>query len=77
MARRNWLQALGLAPQKGATMNYSKIVRDGSARDEALKRRNGAMREVLGLNPTPKRETEQPVDQKADGKSGKPASSPT
>ncbi len=57
-------------------MNYSSIVRDGSARDEALKRRNGAMREVLGLNPTPKREAEQPAEQKADGKPSKPASSP-
>jgi hypothetical protein len=29
-------------------MNYSRTVRDGSARDEALKRRNGAVREGMG-----------------------------
>ncbi len=57
-------------------MNYSRIVRDGSARDEALKRRNGAMREVSGLDPTPKRETEHPAEQKDDEKPGKRASSP-
>jgi hypothetical protein len=45
-------------------MNYSRIVRDGSARDEALKRRNGAVSEVLRMGPTPKRETEQPAEQK-------------
>jgi hypothetical protein len=32
-------------------MNYSRTLRDGSARDEALKRRNGAVREALGMGP--------------------------
>jgi hypothetical protein len=49
-------------------MNYSRIVRDGSARDEALKRRNGAVSEVLRMGPTPKRQTEQPAEQNADEK---------
>jgi hypothetical protein len=33
-------------------MQISKIVTDGSARDEALKRRNSAMREALGMAPS-------------------------
>ena len=50
-------------------MNYSRTIRDGSARDEALKRRNGVMREALEIAPKPKRDTEQPAtDQKADVK---------
>ena len=57
-------------------MNYSRIVRDGSARDEALKRRNGAMRDVSSRDPTLKRETERPAEQKDDKKPGKRASSP-
>ena len=32
-------------------MNYSRTVRDGSARDEALKRRSGAVRKALGMGP--------------------------
>ena len=49
-------------------MSYSRIVRDGSGRDEALKRRNGAVREVLGVRPkpAPEREAEQPAKQNAD-----------
>jgi hypothetical protein len=30
-------------------MNYSRTMRDGSARDEALMRRNGAVRKVPGM----------------------------
>ena len=43
-------------------MNYSRTLRDGSARDEALKRRNGggAVREAFGM--TPKPGTEQPAE---------------
>jgi hypothetical protein len=55
-------------------MNYSAIVSNGFARDEALKRRNGAVREVLGLgpkpNPTPTPDPEQPAEQKAEEKDG-------
>jgi hypothetical protein len=32
-------------------MNYSRTVRDGSARDEALKRRSGAVQKALGMGP--------------------------
>jgi hypothetical protein len=35
-------------------MNYSRTVRDGSARDEALKRRSDAVRKALGMGPHPK-----------------------
>jgi hypothetical protein len=49
-------------------MNYSRILRDGSARDEALQRRSGAVREALGMGPKPKPETEQPAEQKVDEK---------
>jgi hypothetical protein len=30
-------------------MNYSKTLRDGSARDEALTRRKGGVRQALGM----------------------------
>ena len=50
-------------------MNYSTIVRDGSARDEALKRRNAAARETLGMAPKPEREKE-PAETKVEEKSG-------
>jgi hypothetical protein len=50
-------------------MQISKIVTDGNARDEALKRRNSAMRETLGMGPASKRETKQPDEPKADEKS--------
>jgi hypothetical protein len=43
-------------------MNYSRILKDGTARDEALKRRNGAVREALGMEPRPG--AEQPAEQK-------------
>jgi hypothetical protein len=50
------------------TMQISKIVTDGNARDESLKRRNAAMRETLGVGPASKRETKQPDEPKADEK---------
>ena len=34
-------------------MRISKIVTDGSARDEALKRRNNSMRQAHGIKPAP------------------------
>jgi hypothetical protein len=54
-------------------MNYSRTLRDGSARDEALKRRNGAVREALGMGSKPKPDTEGPAEQTANDKSGEPA----
>jgi len=33
-------------------MQISKTISNGSARDEALKRRNNAMREALGMPPS-------------------------
>jgi hypothetical protein len=47
-------------------MNYSRTMQDGSARDEALKRLNGAVREALGMGPkpAPAPETEQHTEQK-------------
>jgi hypothetical protein len=49
-------------------MNYSRTLRDGSARDEALKRRNGVMREALGTAPKPKPDTELPAEPKVEEK---------
>jgi hypothetical protein len=49
-------------------MNYARTARNGAARDEALKRRNGAVREALELAPKPKRDTEQLAEQNADAK---------
>jgi hypothetical protein len=52
-------------------MNYSTNLRNGSARDEALKRRNAAVREVLGMGPKPEPQpiTEKPpAEPKADEK---------
>jgi hypothetical protein len=46
-------------------MNYSRIFRDGSARDEALKRRTGVVRAALGM--APKSDTDI-AKQRADGK---------
>jgi hypothetical protein len=45
----------------------------GSARDEALKRRSGAVREALGMESKPKPNTERPVEQGAADKSKAPA----
>lgn len=51
-------------------MNYARTVRDGSARDEALKRRNVAVRKTLRIGPervlAP--EAEQPIEQKSNDK---------
>jgi len=46
-------------------MQISKIVTDGSARDEALKRRNNAMREALGMQPAPSRNASEPQEAKS------------
>jgi hypothetical protein len=46
-------------------MRISKNVPDGSARDEALKRRNAAVREVLGMKPAPSPEASQPQEPEA------------
>ena len=46
-------------------MRISKIVTHGSARDEALKRRNAAMREVLGMKPPPSRGARKPPEPEA------------
>jgi hypothetical protein len=45
-------------------MQISKIVTDGSARDNALKRRNASMRERLGLKSGTSREPK--ADEKPD-----------
>jgi hypothetical protein len=47
-------------------MQMSKIVTDGSARDEALKRRNNAMREALGMKPAPAPEASRSQEPKTD-----------
>jgi len=49
-------------------MQTSKIVTDGSARDEALKRRSNAMRETLGMTAAPSREASKPQELKMDEK---------
>ncbi len=40
-----------LLPQKRANHELLKNLKDGSGRDEALKRRNGAVRPELGMRP--------------------------
>ena len=52
-----------------------KLEAHGSARDEALKRRNGAVREALGMGSKPKPDMERPAEQAATDKSGEPAAS--
>jgi hypothetical protein len=49
-------------------MQIAKIVTDGYARDDALKRRNTAIREALGINAAPSREASKPQEPKADEK---------
>ena len=49
-------------------MQISRIVRNGNARDEALKRRNIAMREAMGMRPTFKLETKKLDEPKTDEK---------
>ena len=55
-------------PNMEQAMQISKIVTDGNARDEALKRRNIAMREALGMGPTSKLETKKLDEPKTDEK---------
>jgi hypothetical protein len=43
-------------------MRTSKIETDGRARDEAVKRRNKAMRETLGMSPVPSQEAARPTE---------------
>lgn len=45
-------------------MNYATTTSNGAARDEALKRRNGAVRDGLGPRPTPQAETKKPTEPK-------------
>jgi len=45
-------------------MNYSKIQTNGSARDDALKRRSNAVREALGMGPAPQSDAENHSEQK-------------
>ena len=47
-------------------MQLSKLLTEGSARDDALKRRNIAMREALGMEPTSKLETKKLDEPKTD-----------
>jgi hypothetical protein len=49
-------------------MQIFKIVTDGSARDDALKRRNASTREVLGMKPASSRDASKPQEPKADEK---------
>jgi hypothetical protein len=55
-------------PRREQAMQISKIVTDGSARDEALKRRNNAMREALGMKPAPSRNASESPEPRADEK---------
>jgi hypothetical protein len=50
-------------------MRISKIATDGSARDDALKRRNASMRDMLGMNSASSREANKPQELKDDEKS--------
>jgi hypothetical protein len=50
-------------------MPYASTEKNGAARDEALKRRNGGtVREVLRLKPLPKGQTENPPEPKGAAK---------
>ena len=49
-------------------MQLSKLVTDGNARDDALKRRNIAMRDALGMRPTSDREKKKLDEPKTDEK---------
>jgi hypothetical protein len=50
--------------QKGASHEIRQHRKNGAARDEALKRRNGTKREVLRLKPMPNEQAENPVEPK-------------
>jgi hypothetical protein len=53
-------------------MTYSRTFRDGTARDEALKRRSGAVRQALGLKPALAPDKKQPAEQKSVEKPNEP-----
>ncbi len=53
-------------------MSYSSTVRNGSARDEALKRRSGAVREALGMTLKPKQDTAEAVKPRVNEKPDEP-----
>lgn len=46
-------------------MHNSKFITDGTARDQAIQRRNAAMREALGKGPAPPN-ADKPPERKAD-----------
>jgi hypothetical protein len=47
---------------KEQAMKYASTEKNGAARDEALKRRNGTKREVLRLKPMPNEQAENPIE---------------
>lgn len=49
-------------------MNYARAIKNGAARDEALKRRNGAKRQAPGLGQKPEPKPDQAAEQKANEK---------
>ena len=51
-------------PRREQVMNYSRTQTNGSARDEALKRRRAVVREILGMGPDPVSEPETPAEKK-------------
>ena len=51
-------------------MNYARTVRDGSARDDMLKRRSGAVRDAAATPSKPKPDSAPPGEQKAEDKPG-------
>ena len=56
-----------------SAIDGQQLAAHGSARDEALKRRSGAVREALGMGSKPKPNTERSAEQKASDKSSEPA----
>ena len=64
---------IGEGPMTNCNATEGKLEGHGSAREEALKRRNGAVREALGMGSKPKPDTEGPAEQTANDKSGEPA----
>jgi hypothetical protein len=53
-------------PQKGASHEIRQLRKNGVARDEALKHRNGTKREVLRLKPMPNEKAENPDEPKGE-----------
>ena len=70
MKRREKLPFIAQTAENGASDELRQNVRDGSARDEALTRRNVAVRKTLRIGPKPglAPESEQPIEQKSDDK---------